>query len=353
MRMRRRSFLRLAGLGAVTVALGSFGAFNMSESFSPRKVDFHAHPILPSYVDGLKRLDIDAQTEEGFPLPKWTVDAHLKFMDEAGIDFTVLSMPTPHIYNSAVGEKVACDVARKINNELYELCRIYPDRFGFVAVLPTPSVEGSVDEIRYTMSTLGALGVKVASNSDGVYLGDERLDPIFKELDARRALVIMHPSPAPALPRIDVVTGKVMALFEYPADTTRAVLNLLANKTLDRYSEIKFVVPHCGSFLPYMKQRAEAMFRMLAGMGMMKPTEVAEGFKKMYFDLAGDPMPEEMDILLKITDENHLVYGSDYPYVPAQILLDKKKALDEALNDRDLSRKIYSENAEKLLGVMS
>ena len=221
MRMRRRSFLRLAGLGAVTVALGSFGAFNMSESFSPRKVDFHAHPILPSYVDGLKRLDIDAQSEEGFPLPKWTVDAHLKFMDEAGIDFTVLSMPTPHIYNSAVGEKVACDVARKINNELYELCRIYPDRFGFVAVLPTPSVEGSVDEIRYSMSTLGALGVKVASNSDGVYLGDERLDPIFKELDARRALVIMHPSPAPALPRIDVVTGKVMELFEYPADTTR------------------------------------------------------------------------------------------------------------------------------------
>ena len=92
---------------------------------------------------------------------------------------------------------------------------------------------------------------------------------------------------------------------------------------------------------------------MLAGMGMMKPTEVAEGLKKMYFDLAGDPMPEEMDMLLKITDENHLVYGSDYPYVPAQILLDKKKALDEALNDRDLSRKIYCENAEKLLGVMS
>ena len=256
MRMRRRSFLRLAGLGAVTVALGSFGAFNMSESFSPRKVDFHAHPILPSYVDGLKRLDIDAQTEEGFPLPKWTVDAHLKFkfMDDAKIDFTVLSMATPHIYNSAVGEKVACDVARKINNELYELCRIYPDRFGFVAVLPTPSVEGSVDEIRYSMSTLGALGVKVASNSDGVYLGDERLDPIFAELNSRKALVILHPSPAQKLPREGVVTGKVMAMYEYPADTTRAVLNLLSNRTFEKFSSLKFVVPHCGAFLPYMKQ---------------------------------------------------------------------------------------------------
>ncbi len=342
MRMRRRSFLRLAGIGAVTIALGSFGALNFT-SAPVRKIDFHAHAILPSYVEGLKKLDIDAQSEEGFPLPKWTVDAHLKFMDEAGIDFTVLSMPTPHIYNSAVGEKAACEVARKINNELYELCRIYPDRFGFVAVLPLPGVEGSVEEIRYTMSTLGALGVKVASNSDGVYLGDERLDPVFKELNARRALVIMHPSPAPALPRIDVVTGKDMDLFEYPADTTRAVLNLLANKTLEKYSEIKFIVPHCGSFLPYMKQRA---------ITMMSPIDIETSLKKMYFDLAGDPMPEQLDILLKIADENHLVYGSDYPYNSAQILIDKKKALDEALDERGLYKKVYGENAEKLLGIV-
>lgn len=342
MRMRRRSFLRLAGLGAATIALGTFGTFHLTDD-PARNIDFHAHPILLSYVDGLKKLDIDVHSEEGLLLPKWTVDAHLKFMNEAKIDFTVLSMPSPHIYNSAIGEKTACDVARKINNELYEICRIYPDRFGFVAVLPMPSVEGSVEEIRYSMSTLGALGVKVASNSDGVYLGDERLDPIFKELDARRALVIMHPSPAPALPRIDVVTGNVMELFEYPADTTRAVLNLLANKTLERYSEIKFVVPHCGSFLPYMKQRAEAM---------LSPIDVEAGLKKMYFDLAGDPMPEQLDMLLKIADENHIVYGSDYPYLSAQILLDKKKALDTGLGDRDLYKKIYSENAEKLLSIV-
>ncbi len=321
----------------------------MGETYTRGRIDFHAHPILPSYVNGLERLGIDAQEIEGFPLPKWSIDAHLKFMDDAGIDFAVLSMPTPHIYNGDAKERIACQVAREINTELAEICRKYPDKFGFVAVLPMPSVDGSINEINYTMSKLGALGVKVASNSDGVYLGDEILNPIFQELNNRKALVIMHPSPAQKLPRNDVVTGKVMALYEYPADTTRAVLNMIANGTLEKFPEIKFVVPHCGSFLPYMKQRANAMFKMLAGMDMMNAVDVEAGLKKFYYDLAGDPMPEEMDILLKITDEDHLVYGSDFPYVPAQILLGKKKTLDDELDKRNLIKKIYSDNADKLL----
>ena len=139
-----------------------------------------------------------------------------------------------------------------------------------------------------------------------------------------------------------------MALFEYPADTTRAVLNMLANSTFEKFPKVKFVVPHCGSFLPYMKQRASAMFKMLSSMNMMKPVEIESGIKKLYFDLAGDPMPEQMDILLKITDIDHLVYGSDYPYVPAHILLQKKKLLDEQLQNKNLMKKIYIDNAENL-----
>lgn len=212
-----------------------------------------------------------------------------------------------------------------------------------------PAVEGSIAEIKYSMEKLGALGVKVASNSDGVYLGDEILNPIFEELNKRNSLVIMHPSPARMLPREKVITGKVMALFEYPADTTRAVLNLLANGTLEKFSKIKLVVPHCGSFLPYMKQRAGAMFQMLASMKMMPPTDISAGLQKLYFDLAGDPMPEEMDILLKIVNVNQIVYGSDFPYVLAPILLKKKSALDAELAQRNLTEKIYINNAKNLL----
>ena len=344
-KIKRRSFLRLIGIGAAAVALGSFGAFNIGEDIKLRRVDFHAHAILQSYIDGLKKLGIGAQELEGIAFPKWTVDAHLKFMDDAEIDFSVLSIPSPHIYNGDVNEKISCDVARKINTELNELCAVYPDRLGFVAVLPMPSVDGSIDEIHFSMSRLNALGVKVATNSDGVYLGDEMFDPIFKELNARQALVIIHPTPPKNFPREGVVTGKVMSFYEYPVDTTRAVLNMIANGTLEKFPNIKFVVPYCGSVLPYMKQRAESNFKSI----IENSVDVEAAVKKFYFDLAGDPTPEQMDILLKVTDGDHLVYGSDFPYSPAQILLDKKKKLEEVLDDRSLMKKIYSDNAENLL----
>ena len=141
---------------------------------------------------------------------------------------------------------------------------------------------------------LSALGVKVASNSDGVYLGDERLDPIFAALNEKNSLVIIHPSPAKSLPRTGVVTGKVMALFEYPADTTRAVLNMLANGTLEKFPRL--------------------------------------------------------DILLKIASLDKIIFGTDYPYVPAQVVLRKKKFFDEEISRRSWTEKIYVDNARILFG---
>ncbi|MDD6134335.1 MAG: amidohydrolase family protein [Selenomonadaceae bacterium] len=238
-------------------------------------------------------------------------------------------------------------MAREINEETAALCRKYPDKFGFVPALPFPSSEGSIAEISYAMDKLGALGVKVPSNAGGIYLGDARWKAIFAELNRRKALVILHPSPARELPRKGTVTGQVMALFEYPADTTRSVVNLLASGMLERYPKVRLVVPHCGSFLPYMKQRAKAMFAMLAGMQMMKPVDMEAGMQQLYYDLAGDPMPEAMDMLLKITDERHLLYGSDFPYVPAKALLGKKGALDNELANRQWLAKVYCQNSQE------
>ena len=340
--MNRREFLKLG----LTLTIGGLAmtadAAKFDDITSARTIDFHAHAILPSYIDALKTLHIDAAAEEGFPLPQWSAENHLQFMSDAGIDFTVLSMATPHI-----PDKFA---ARAVNEELAELCRRFPKKFAFAATLPLPDVDGSIAEFHYATEKLGALGVKVASHSNGVYLGDERLDPIFDALNEKNSLVIIHPSPAQSLPRTGVVTGKVMALFEYPADTTRAVLNMLANGTLEKFPRLKVVVPHCGSFLPYMKQRAGAMFQMLASMNLMEPVDFAASVGKLFFDTAGDPMPEQFDMLLKITSLDKIIFGTDYPYVPAPVILRKKKIFDAELAWRGLTEKIYVDNSRALLG---
>ena len=181
--VNRREFLKLGLLLTV-------GGLNLNaHAENPKlKIDFHAHAITPAYVDALKNLGIDAVKVEGFPLPKWSVEEHLQFMSDAGIDFTILSMATPHVSDKSS--------ARAINESFAEICRAYPKKFGFVATLPLPNVDSSIEEFHYATEKLSALGVKVAGNSDGIYLGDERLDEIFAALNEKSALVIIHPSPA-------------------------------------------------------------------------------------------------------------------------------------------------------------
>ena len=215
-------------------------------------VDFHAHPVTDAFRAALSELGIDPMEEDGFPLPKWNAEEHLAFMDEAGIDYAVLSAPVPHIYNGDA-EK-ARKAGHKINEETAEIVRQYPDRFAFAGLVPLPDVEGALEETSYVLGKLGAVGLKVATNMGGIYLVDPLFDPVMEEWNRRKALVIIHPCRARKRPE-NVITGTVAAIYEYPSDTTRAVLNMIANKIMTRFPDIRWVVPHCGSFLPYMLQR--------------------------------------------------------------------------------------------------
>ena len=309
-------------------------------------VDFHAHPVTAAFRESMTSLGIDPLQDDGFPLPAWSVEAHLAFMREAGIDYTVLSVSTPHIHNG--DDRASCEAARGINEELSELVGNHADRFAFTAALPLPCVEGAVSETVYAMEKLGAIGVKAATNSSGVYLGDPSFDPLMEELDRRCALAMIHPCRARQRPE-NVITGTVAAIYEYPADTTRAVLNMMANRVMTRFPNIRWVVPHCGSFLPYMLQRFAGVSGILASMGMMETVDVRAEFAKLYFDIAGDPEPVALDMLRMVAEDNHIVYGSDFPHSPAPVITAKKRHFDANPRYDGLRETIYRENALALL----
>ena len=208
---------------------------------------------------------------------------------------------------------------------------------------------GALAETAYALDELGAAGVKLATNMGGVYLGDPALDGLMAELDRRQALVILHPCRARERP-VGVITGAVAPMFEFPADTTRAVLNLMAHRTLTRYPGIRLVVPHCGSFLPYMLQRFIGISRALEGTGVMEPVDARAEFDRLWFDLAGDPEPAALKSLLLVADPGRIVYGSDYPYTPGPAAAGKKRALEGQEEYRALMERICRDNAAALLG---
>ena len=280
-----------------------------------KAIDVHAHNVLPGFQQFLRNKG--ASLDETFPLPHWDEASHLAFMDSAGIQATVLSMPAPQPYFGDTEETKK--IIRQYNEACSDLKRRHPDRFIFVAALPLPDIDAAISEAIYALDSLGADGIKLATNSRGQYVGDAELDGLMSVLDERGAVVMLHPhKPAPVNDRLIATTP--LAMYEYTAETTRTVANMLSRNVPARFDRIKWIVPHCGSFLPLAIPRMKAVLPVMVDKGIMQPIDWGANLKNFYYDLAGNPSPETVKSLLTITTPDRLLYGSDYPYQPAEAL---------------------------------
>ncbi len=169
------------------------------------------------------------------------------------------------------------------------------------------------------------------------------------ELDARSAVVVTHPTRPSAVP-VGQFAAEHAPVFEFLADTTRAVLNLVTTGTLERYPHVRWVVPHCGAFVPEVAHRMQGISRILVPAGMMANADVLAAVRGLYFDLAGDAEPVMLDALLKVADPSHLLYGSDWPYTPAPLARQKALALFDGPHAATLEGAQWR-NAAALLGI--
>lgn len=316
-------------------------------SWAQSPIDVHAHIIPPEYREFLQRHG--AELEETFPLPVWEAEKHLAFMDSANIQCTVLTLPAPQPYYGNTQESAT--FIRKINEIAAQVKAAYPGRFLFCAALPLPDVNAAIREAIYAIDTLGADGIKLATNSRGQYLGDEELDPLMEVLNERQAVIIIHPHRPTPYPE-NIIRTTPLAMYEYPAETTRAVTNMVAHNILVRYPHLKVIIPHSGSFLPLALPRMQSILPAMVQQGYMQPIDWKGNLSRLYYDLAGNPTAEVIHALLTITTPNHILYGSDYPYLPDKVLqgnLEKLKAtLAKDASLAPFTDKFLWENASQL-----
>ena len=276
--------------------------------------DWHSHAIPNSYRELVARHG--ALLDEGFPLPQWSVEAHLQLMDEAGIATSILTLSAPHPYWGDI-EETKREV-RRLNEEMAAICRT-SSRFAFAATLPLPDVEAAIAEARYAIDSLGAVGVKLATNVYGQYLGDSLLDPLMQFLSDRHAVVILHPhKPSPV--NTGVMQQTPLAMQEYLSETTRAVCNMISRNVLARYPNIRVIVPHAGAYLPIAIPRMRSLYPVMKQNGLVDEIDFDTNIASLWFDLAGSPSDETVQALLTLTTRDHLLYGSDYPYVAPQVI---------------------------------
>ena len=310
------------------------------------QIDLHSHAITQGYLNYIKTNG--AEMDEGFPIPSWDAERHIAFMDKAGIQTSVLTMPAPQpFFGNAEASAAVC---RRYNEEFAALKARYPGRFLFCAALPLPDVPHALEEASYALEVLGADGIKLATNSYGQYLGDPALDTLMAYLDQQNAVIILHPH-KPSAFNAQLIADVPLASYEYLAETSRSILNMIAHNVLVRYPHLKVVVPHCGSFLPNALPRFRSLLPVMVKQGIMQPVDIDANLSRLYFDLAGAPTDDVLDALLTITTPDHILYGSDYPYVAEPVLISGKQALQQRLASHGLNpQDIFSDNARRLFG---
>jgi len=293
----------------------------------------------------------------------WSEEDHLQMMETINVTKSILSITSPGTHLKAGDDKLARTVTRHCNDFASDLKKRRPNQFGFFASLPLPDVKGCLEEIPYAFDQLNADGVAVETNHHGTYLGDKSLDPVFDELNRRKAIVFIHPttpcmpSGSPAVP----VTAYPRPMFEFLFDTARAVINLFLSGTVSRCPDITFIVPHMGGTFPPLINRFSNVGPILNLPGLdpkVNPAWVKERLnRQFYFDTAGWAFPEQIRGLLQYITVERILYGSDFPFTPLKAVTALSEEHDQYLHEvfpqKQDQDALCSGNAAKLFGSRS
>jgi 6-methylsalicylate decarboxylase len=274
---------------------------------SAHRIDVHQHVVPPFYAQALASHGGDPS---GSITPDWSPQSALDFMDSQQIATGILSVSTP----SVVGwtRTVRREMARRINEYTADLVADRPGRFGSFATLPLPDVDGAIEELGHALDTLHADGVVLMASYAGKYLGDPVFEPLWAELDRRRAVVFEHPGDTPGQPPLPPTAGVAPPMTDFPFETTRTGVQLVLNGVLDRYPRVRIILSHAGGFLPYASLRFAELARVFQP-GAPSPDAILASLRRFYFDTALSSGPA-LPTLKAFAGPGHILFGTDSPY---------------------------------------
>ncbi|WP_033290474.1 amidohydrolase family protein [Amycolatopsis jejuensis] len=302
-------------------------------------IDVHTHYLPPSYRDAL-----DGQgLPDNIPaLPTWSASGQIGGMDTLGIATAMLSISSPGVLLPDPAATIT--LARKVNDDGAEAARDRPDRFGLLASLPLPDVDAALAEIRRAYDELGADGITMVTNYAGRYPADPLFRPVLAELDRREAVVLVHPVAPPN--HESVSFGRPIPMLEFPFETTRAFTDLVLSGATRDFPRIRWIVSHAGAPLPVLAERVAWVSRLLGANG--NDVDVQAEFAKLYYDLAGAPLPTLLPALLSWVGPDRVLYGSDMTFTPLDEVIPLARKLRESEHLDSVYQDVLRGHAGKL-----
>lgn len=241
-------------------------------------------------------------------------DLRLERMDQAGIDFQVLS-PSPLTYFHHIDAAEAIAFCQRHNDACAELVRAYPDRLGGLAALPMQDPVAARDELQRAVGDLGLWGAATGTEF-AEPLHSAALDPLYEAFVELDVPLFLHPAPSgidgppgdPSLKRfdLDVVIG-------FAAQESIAVATLIFGGVLERHPGLDVWISHGGGGTPMLAGRLAqaARIRPWSNERMKKDGAFEQALTKLWYD-AHVTDPSALGLLREWVGNDRIVFGTNF-----------------------------------------
>ncbi|KAG5774133.1 hypothetical protein H9Q72_000422 [Fusarium xylarioides] len=281
---------------------------NMSNMSNIPRIDVHHH-IIPSQLEG--------------PL--------------TNITSAIYSVSTPGVTHIA-DPKESARLARAMNEYSASLRHANPKN-GFFATVPSlQHTDLVLEELRYAFDTLKADGVTLFTSyaTPQGYLGHPEYVPIWEDV---------HPINNIAAVYFD--DRLPMPAFDWPHETGRTAMDMILNRRLEQFPDVKIILSHAGGTLAALVQRA-TMIALPEFGEIISAEDIIKQAKQFYFDTALSGSQEVFPMILNFAEPGHLLFGSDFPHAPEELSKGFTKFVDDYSLEDEKKKDIYYESALKL-----
>jgi aminocarboxymuconate-semialdehyde decarboxylase len=247
------------------------------------------------------------------------VEPRLALMDKSRIAMAALDPSTNILGYDLRGEK-AESWSQLYNQCVSEFLEKHPDRFTAMAAVPIREPARAARILERAVTQLGFRGAYIATNVNHRYYESDEFDPFWAMAQDLDVLVFMHPE-NPAGTELMGSFG-LRLVCGNPADTTLSLGMLIYSGVFDRFPKLKLCTCQGGGFFPYHVGRFDREF--LTGKQATRRADRPNAprcklmpsayLKNLYFDTLVYDV-ETLEFLRRKVGAEHLMLGTDFPYV--------------------------------------
>jgi 6-methylsalicylate decarboxylase len=348
----RRAFLTgLAAAGAAaTMASGlAFGQQAQQPAAAKPKhhgvIDVHHHFWAPEYLKAQDDWEDAHHVPHAPQMQNWKPEVSLAEMDRAGVQTAMLSLASISQGMWGLDPAAASKVCRACADYGAKTVADHKGRFGLFAPLNMLDTDASLKDAEYALDQAKADGIGLQSSYGDKYLGDASYDPIWQELNRRKAVVFVHGPNSACCSAIKDGPGMFGSVVEVTFDVTRTCASLLTSGALQKYPNIQWIIAYGGGTLPFVAGRINNFIMKMPNAKDIAPNGVTAELKKFHVDTVNVTNESSMAAIMKFLPIANILYGTDYFYF-------NNDQLDD-LDQRHLSPKdqaaILSGNAKRLI----